>query len=371
MIKKGFIYAGLALACGLKVFMTLKPSSEDNSDKVRERAFNGIIKVGVGSWPGFLPLCGESIAHRLRTSGYLIKCVDVWKDGGDGLEGLKNGEISFLALPLVEWIRDGHTLAYPGSIVMVLDEVRGGMGIVARGEKYSSLESVKSSKKVSVTWRKGTQSESFLKIMGRVFDVDGFIVDKNEHAVGSYDSWEAMRKLASKEVDIAVLEEPYLSKVLKDASFHKILDTSASRGIATDVLVVNQQLASEHPEVVSVLMSHYFHALEEYNEHPIHLVRELESFFGYSTGEAVLVKDGLHWTTLKENKEIWLQGGLLRNSVLIVLDAMKMGQMRDAKDAADYRDIQVDPTFVNGLMQDADQALTKPESPKEYASQSS
>ncbi len=68
---------------------------------------------------------------RLRSTGYVLNCDDDKADYAKRMQRLKGGELQFAVATIDAYLLNGAPNAFPGTIVAVIDESKGGDAIVA------------------------------------------------------------------------------------------------------------------------------------------------------------------------------------------------------------------------------------------------
>lgn len=301
--------AAVFLSIGLLVIAATKfvlPIIGDylQTDSSDAKGTKGRITIGYDNWVGYFPLCSPEMKKRMRQSGYLLTCVD---DGANYVERyskLANGEYNFAVGTVDSYIVNGAAEDYPGVITAVLDESKGGDAIVAWGDTIASLDDFKKVKDFSIALTPDSPSEHLLKSVAVHFDIQKLRTEgawlKNTN--GSSD---ALKALAEKKVDAAVLWEPDVSRALALKGVKRILSTKDTRQLIVDILITNRRFSSKNPEVVELLLKNYFKTLKHYRDNDQQLIQDISKSTGLDNKAVKNLLNGVSWSTLTENVRRW------------------------------------------------------------------
>lgn len=169
-IATGLLVAGTLAALGYKFAW---PLVEDRMqiDTTDARGTKGRIVIGVDNWIGYFPLCSDELRKRMRASGYVLHCEDDKADYAKRLADLKSGQLQFAVATVDAYLANGSATAFPGAIVAVIDESKGGDAMVAWKDKATSLESLKAAHTPSIAFTPGSPSEHLLRATAVHFDI--------------------------------------------------------------------------------------------------------------------------------------------------------------------------------------------------------
>lgn len=290
----------------------------------------GRIIVGMDSWVGYFPLCSAEMAARLRKDHYLFECVDDHADYDERYKKLKNGSYQFAVGTVDSYLQSGAAVQYPGPIVAVIDESKGGDAIVARKSLYPNLEAIKLASAARVAYTPHSPSEHLLRAVSTHFDVAA-LRRENATVIESDGADAALRALKSGQADIAVLWEPELTRALESKDIVKIISTADTQRLIVDVLIANLDVAHRSPELVALVLKHYFATLGFYRANPERLLAGLAAHYAMNQQQAEKLGAGVDWKSLQANAEIWfgtLASGTgqealvesIRSAVTILLD---------------------------------------------------
>ena len=267
-------------------------------------AAKGKLVIGVDNWIGYFPLCSSEMRRRMRQSGYALQCVDDNADYPGRMQALEKGELQFAVATVDSYLLNGRAARYPGSIVAVIDESRGGDAILAWSDKAKSLEDLKG-KRLKVAYTPASPSEHLLKSMAVHFDIPVLRERKGDWRVESAGSEDALRKLKQHEVEVAVLWEPDVSRALSESNIVKLIGTEDTEKLIVDILLVSREFSARDPEAVKTLLRNYFLTLKQFRSNPQSLIEEAEKHTGLPKDKVEAMLRGVSWKSLTDNARSW------------------------------------------------------------------
>ena len=273
----------------------------DTSDA---RATKGKITIGYDNWVGYFQLCSPEMKKRLRQSGYLLECIDDNANYADRFKKLSDGKYDFAVGTVDSYITNGEAEDYPGVIVAVIDESKGGDAVVAWKDSIKNLDDLKSDKPFKVAFTPDSPSSHLLKAISVHFDIPN-LRNRRGWSEETNGSSEALKKLLNKEVEVAVLWEPDVSKALQQDGVTRIIGTEDTKQLIVDVLIANRSFSSKKPEVVNTVLDHYFRTLKYYRDNPEKLVADLTDELKIDKDTVNTMLSGVNWASLTDNVERW------------------------------------------------------------------
>lgn len=294
-------------AIGLVAYKTVLVEKVDLTQLSTSDAkdIKGKIRIGVDNWVGYLPLCSGEMKKRMRQSGYLLDCIDDQADYAGRMKQLQKRKIDFAVATVDSYLLNGDKVNYPGAIVAVIDESKGGDALVAWKDSATTIDNFKANNLLKVGFTANSPSEHLLKAIASHFDVAHFSDKKGAWRIETDGSTDALAQLLDKKVDAAVLWEPDVSKALTNPNIQKVLGTEDTHNLVVDILLVNRDYYQENKSVVSDLLYNYFRTLKSYKQDPDALVSLLAQRDSISKDAAKKVLKGVHWATLSENALAW------------------------------------------------------------------
>ncbi|MDP2714134.1 phosphate ABC transporter substrate-binding/OmpA family protein [Rheinheimera sp.] len=262
------------------------------------------IRIAVDSWVGYYPLCSAELKKRLRELGYALECVDDGADYPARMKQLQQGDIDFAVATVDSYVVAGAAVRYPGVIVSVIDESKGGDAIIARKARFASLDDLKSGN-IKVALTPSSPSEFLAKSLAVHFDLPP-LARSQPWLVATEGSAQALQALQQGKVDAAVLWEPDVSRALQDPQFHRLIGTEQTERMVVDVLVAQRELVAKKPELVSVFLQQYFRVLKRYRDEPQLLQQELVLHTGLAAADVANMVKGVAWASLTDNALTWM-----------------------------------------------------------------
>jgi outer membrane protein OmpA-like peptidoglycan-associated protein len=294
------IALGTAAIFGIKV---LTPLFEDRKQKSTSDAgeVKATITIDMDSWVGYYPLCSQELKRRLRTRGYGLKCNDDNADYPGRMARLQRQECLLAVATIDSYILSAGDKKYPGVIVGVIDESKGGDGLVSI-QAIRSIDDIKKKSNIRIAFTPSSPSEHLAKSVASHFDVP--VLMSKENRIETKGSGEAFKKLLSGSADIAVLWEPDITKAVSKG-YNKLISTENTEKLIVDILLVNRDFAVDHPEIVQLFLSEYFNVLKHYTENPEQLRKETASHYNVTPEQAESMLRGVQWINLESNARKW------------------------------------------------------------------
>ncbi len=289
-------------------FKFLLPVWQDQTQRQTSDAASehGTLVVGMDSWVGYFPLCSPVMARRMRTAGYNLRCEDDRADYGKRFSRMSDGELQLAVATVDAYVLNGIRAQYPGAIVAVIDQSKGGDAIVARRSTAANLDALKKKKTLRIAFTPDSPSEYLLKSVGVHFDVPHLKERKGAWRVAANGSGDALLKLERGESDIAVLWEPDVSKALTNDEFVKLLGTEDTENLIVDVLIASRRLIQENPAAIATVIDQYFQTLKQYREDETQLREQVRSYAKVDAGQVEAMLRGVAWASLNDNGTQWL-----------------------------------------------------------------
>jgi DNA-binding transcriptional LysR family regulator len=279
-------------------------------------ATRGRISIGVDNWIGYFPLCSPEMSRRMRGEGWALRCDDDGADYAARMKKLAAGEIDFAVASLDAFVLNGAPLDFPGTIVAVIDESKGGDAIVARRAAIASLDALKARPDTRIAFTPASPSEHLLKSIATHFDLPQLRDRRGRWRVEADGSTDALAKLRAGEADVAVLWEPDVSRALASDEFIKLIGTGDTDKLIVDVLIASRKVVQDRPEVVATLLAQYFQALRFYGEQPGRLSDDVRAWSGLDAAQVEAMLAGVRFATLNDNGALWFAKGSWRPSTV-------------------------------------------------------
>ncbi|KJR42732.1 OmpA/MotB domain-containing protein [Candidatus Magnetoovum chiemensis] len=262
------------------------------------------ITIGVDNWIGYYPLCSKQMKKLMRSLQYKLTCEDDSGDYPSRMRKLKEGQLNLAVATVDSYLINAAPLDFPGAIIMVIDESKGGDAVVARKNKLSNLNDLKT-KNYKIAYTPDSPSAHFLKTLAAHFDIPKLMSKGESWKEHTKGSTEALTKLLSGKVDAAVLWEPDVSKALSDPNIVKLIGTDDTANLIVDILIVNRDFIQKKPEIIHKLLSNYFRVLKDFKDNPESLEEEVLSATNLNKDQVSAMLKGAALVNLTDNAEKW------------------------------------------------------------------
>jgi len=290
------------------------------------RHTRGKLVIGVDNWVGYFPLCSPEMQRRVRDDGYLLQCDDDQADLPGRLGRLRSGEIQFAVSTVDAYLKNGPAAGFPGAIVAVIDESKGGDAIVAWQDKLSSLDALKRPVPPPIAFTPDSPSEHLLRVAAAHFDVVA-LKQPGPWRVETKGSSQALQHLLSRKTDAAVLWEPDVSRALATPGIIKLLSTGDTDKLIVDVLIAGRPVL-QRAGVVDMLLKHYFATLNHYRDRPEQLERDVAGATKLPLPSVRAMLAGVQWIGLNDNHDHWI-GARAPGLVEVIGSSLRI--LQDAK----------------------------------------
>lgn len=285
----------------------------------------GEIRVALDNWIGYYPLRSREMTRRMRRAGWLLKCEDDQADYAGRMARLAEGNIDFAVVTVDSYLLNGARHGYPGTIVMVIDESKGGDAIVAVKKRVANLDAIRNTSDLRVAFTPDSPSHHLLKAAADHFNLPALLPVQKRLRIETRGSEEALKKLLAGTTDIGVLWEPDVSTALEKPEMIKLLGTEDTEKLIVDILVVNRKFMQKKPEIVALFLDTYFDVLKRFRDKPESLEEELVDEEGLNRKAARSMLGGVHWVSLTENCEKWFgiagPGGTADEAITSTIDS--------------------------------------------------
>lgn len=319
-IAAGLIFAGILAAAGYK-FLWPRFEAKLQIDTTDARDTKGRISIGVDNWVGYFPLCSSEMRKRMRGAGYVLNCVDDKADYPKRFASLKTGQLQFAVATVDAYLLNGQASGFPGAIVAVIDESRGGDAIVAWKDKIATLDGLKAARTATIAFTPGSPSEHLLRSAAVHFDVPQLQGGKGAWRVETNGSQEALKRLLDKKTDAAVLWEPDVTRALGTSGVVKLLSTADTKRLIVDVLIAGRQVLQQDPDMVRALLTIYFAVERYYRENPEALIKDITAETKLPVDQVKPMLAGVAWAGLSDNFLAWLGATPETGGVLDVIQS--------------------------------------------------
>lgn len=301
--------AGLVLALGILGLIGVKLFVMDSESKQvvqtsDAKHLKATVRIGMDSWIGYYQLCSKHFRSSLRNIGIRSACENDNADIASRLQKLQRGDLEFAVATVDAYVALGADYNFPGTIIAVIDESKGGDAMVAMSDIVSSIDDLKGNTALRVALTPDSPSEHLTRSLAVHFDVQN-LKRRGKWLVEANGSEEALKMLEQGRVDAAVLWEPDVTRALQMDGVSKVIGTEDTEKLIVDVLLVNRDFLASRPDIVKETLSVYFDSLQFYRQSPNNLVRELTKETGLKSSAVQSMLKGVKWASLSDNAYDW------------------------------------------------------------------
>lgn len=272
--------------------------STSDSAKVK-----GKIRIDLDNWIGYFPLRSREMKKLLHQQGYNLEVTDDNADYSARIKRLDDGKADFSVATVDSYVLNGIQENYPGTIIMVIDESKGGDAILARKDSVSSLDSLKG-KSVKVAFTPDSPSHHLAKAASDHFGITA-LLPTGDNLIKTDGSSAACDKLLSGKTDVAICWEPDVSRALENDGVIKLLGTEDTQRLIVDILIVNRKFADKEADVVDLFLNTYFKVLKKYRDDPALLKKHVKKETGLQDKMVESMLKGVSWVNFSENCDTW------------------------------------------------------------------
>ncbi|MGK3985998.1 ABC transporter substrate-binding protein [Sorangium sp. So ce136] len=249
------------------------------------------FRIGLGPWIGYGPLYLALEKGFFSDAGLKVDLV-VLTGIAERNSALKSGAIDALAAPVDYFVlAAGNNLE--SSIVMATDESAGGDGIVGT----ESIRSVKDLRGKRVAFQRGLPSEFFLRAL---LAQNG--VPFSELKPVDMETAQAGAAFISKQVDAAVVWEPWLTRASEEGNGHVVASTRDNPDLIVDCLGFNKDVVARFPDDVQKVVDSVFRAIEYWKRQPEESNKIMAPHFQVSPEKYAAILAGAKFADLDRNR---------------------------------------------------------------------
>ncbi len=297
-----FVLGILAIAAyyfALPLLEDLRQRATSDAGETRKE-----LVVGMDNWVGYYPLCSNRMKRVLRDGGIRLQCDNDNANYPERMTRLRSGELDLAVATVDSYLLNGAPEKFPGTIVAVIDESKGGDAIIGRAD-LGGIDGLRETQGLQIAFTPGSPSEHLLKAIGTHFDIPELRNRSGSWRVETDGSEEALRQLQAGEVDVAVLWEPDVSRALARPGLTKVLGTEDTHRLIVDVLLASRELAGDDKQTLREVLSAYFKTLKYYRDNPDELRDEIAAANRVEANQADAMLAGVAWVNLHDNARVW------------------------------------------------------------------
>ena len=214
------------------------------------------VKIGLNTWVGFGPLYIARDKGLFEKHGIQVE-LSVIEKTSEKYGAFVAGKVDLIASSAgtaVIYITEPDQFQY----VAGLSDSNGGDGVIAKNEITSLADLKGKTVAVDMGGVSGFYLGALLKTAGLKFS-DVKVIEMGSDDVG--------KKFSDKQFDAGVTWEPWLSKAKATDFGHLLIDSSATPGLISDILVAQKDFVAKHPKEVKAVVAAWNEAVDYYNAH--------------------------------------------------------------------------------------------------------
>ena len=215
------------------------------------------LKLAMSTWVGYGPLHLAKSKAFYKEAGVDVELI-LMEDPNSRFAALAAGRIDGLATTIDTVILQSKS-DVPLSIVLALDDSKGGDGIVAT-KGLNTLADLKGKK---VAYNEGSTSDFWLTVLLQKNGLSKKDIESVNMTAG--DSGAAF---VAKKVDAAVTWEPWLTRGKQAEHGHLLIDSSTTPGLIVDILVIRQDVLKERGEDIKKVVKAWNRAVDFWKTNP-------------------------------------------------------------------------------------------------------
>ncbi len=265
------------------------------------KQLKGEISVALDSWIGYFPFRSPVFGTMMRDAGYRVKVVDDRADYPARMTMLRKGEVDFAVCTVDSYLLNGKDAGYPGIIVTVIDESKGGDAVVAWKNRVADLNQLSTAATLKIAYTPASPSEHLLKALAAHFNIDRLKRDRAAWSVEVNGAEDAYARLMKREVDAAALWEPYVTEAVGRPGIVKLIGSEDMEKLIVDILLVNRRFAREKGDLVKLFLKCYFETLGVYRAAERQLEDDIVRSVKLDAARVKYMLKGVRWISFAEN----------------------------------------------------------------------
>ncbi len=218
------------------------------------------VLLAADAFSGYAVLRSEALRQELKVQQIKLQVQDDKADYAGRLRALREGKVQLAVFTLDSLLVAGAKAGdFPATIVLILDETKGGDAIVARRGAVNSLQDL-NHPTARIVLTPGSPSEFLARVVLTNFNLPDLPGDWLVPASGVEEVLSLFRAAQPDERKAFVLWEPYVTMALESEGAHVLMDSAKLKGYIVDVLVAQRQFLRDRPEVVKSIVEAYLRA---------------------------------------------------------------------------------------------------------------
>ncbi len=265
------------------------------------------LVLAADSFSGYAVFRSDAMRQELKNRQIRLTIQDDKADYSARIKALEDGKVQLAVFTVDSLVLAGARLGdFPATIVLVIDETKGGDAIVARRDAVASIQDL-NHPDARIVLTPDSPSEFLARVVIAHFNLPNLPEKWAVEADGAKAVFNQLRAAAPGQKRAFVLWEPYVSKALALPGVQVLLDSSKLQGYIVDVLVAQREFLRDHPDKVKAVVEAYCRAAYAYSQMPdgfLQLVRDDARLTGAESldeAQARQVVQGIRWKNTLEN----------------------------------------------------------------------
>jgi outer membrane protein OmpA-like peptidoglycan-associated protein/ABC-type taurine transport system substrate-binding protein len=254
------------LAVGYKFFVHPYVSQKLKTQTGSSSQYKHEIVVAADSFSGYAILRSDAVKQDLKGKQIKLTLRDDKGDYSARIKALQAGKVQMAVFTIDSLITAGAKLGdFPGSIVLVIDETKGGDAIVALKSAVTNLQDLNSAN-ARLVLTPNSPSEFLARVVIAHFNLPNMPEKWWIEADGAADTYKKFRATSPTDKKAFVLWEPFVSRALQTPGAHVVFDSSRLKGYIVDVLVAEREFLRDHPDLVRAVVEAHCRANYTYTQ---------------------------------------------------------------------------------------------------------
>jgi len=268
-----------------------------------ESFFKNKVSIGLDSFSGYAVLRSPRFIEECSSSSLKVNLVEDTADYNQRLKKLQTGELNMAVFTIDALIKASANLKdMPATIVAIIDETKGADAMVGASKLFPSIDALNNSE-VKVVLTPDTPSETLTRVLMFHFGLNRLNKSAFVNVADAQAVYDAYKNSKPTDKQVYVLWEPFVSKILDNADYRVVVDSSKFKGYIVDVLVVNRDFLVKNEDTVQTVIKSYFRSNYFYKDKMESLIKADAAQTGMKLDDVQVKKlvQGIAWKNTQEN----------------------------------------------------------------------
>ncbi|MGB7414740.1 MAG: phosphate ABC transporter substrate-binding/OmpA family protein [Thermosynechococcaceae cyanobacterium] len=283
------------------------------------------------TFSGYSTFRNDAFKAALQESGIQLNYRDEFNQATRAKD-LSTGKADLMVTTLDQFLRHDPK----GKIVGLIDRTIGADAAVLNTKQYPQLDSLlalkqlqnsRKDQRLSIVYAGDTPSEYLALVLDTKFDAFNLSEFNIIEVADSSDAWTVMQD-ESKDVAIAILWEPFVSKARKRGDTVVLSSRDTPQSIV-DVIVASDRLIDAQPEQIEGFLETYYRRIDANMRSAAELQAQVAADGDLSPDDAATVLSGIDFFTATESKN-WMERGTLKDRIKAISSVLIESKRLDA-----------------------------------------